>query len=339
MTQAKKARGDAPELVRDEEFWYEDGTIILVARNVQFRVYKGVLADHSSVFADMFSLPQPASTLASTTSAECPVVHLEDSPEDLRHVLRALLPKKSALVDFAAERPTFHEISAQARLGHKYQIDTLFERSLSYLKTCFTTDFDARQRWLTGNRYSQVPVEWGGHGDKVFAIGVVNIARLAQADTILPSALAVCCSLAATRLVKGFEREDGSWERLSEEDLELCFTGMRRLAHEASVAVVTEFARFILPNGCTGEADCQNAINQLLSDYGDNSEPYFPSKNPFRDWDDWITEYWEEEVEPEEDAVCETCSAKILKGFRVQQRDTWKRLPDIFDLPVKDWPI
>ncbi len=96
MTQAKKARGDAPELVRDEEFWYEDGTIILVARNVQFRVYKGVLADHSSVFADMFSLPQPASTLASTTSAECPVVHLEDSPEDLRHVLRALLPKKSA---------------------------------------------------------------------------------------------------------------------------------------------------------------------------------------------------------------------------------------------------
>ncbi len=41
--QAKKARSDETELVRDGEFWYEDGTIILVARTVQFRVYKGVL--------------------------------------------------------------------------------------------------------------------------------------------------------------------------------------------------------------------------------------------------------------------------------------------------------
>ncbi len=92
---AKKARVYATEVVHDEEFWYEDGTIILVARDVEFRVYKEVLADHSLVFADMFSLPQPTFSL-SYDSRETPSVYLEDSPEDLRHILRALFPKTSA---------------------------------------------------------------------------------------------------------------------------------------------------------------------------------------------------------------------------------------------------
>ena len=84
------AGGQLVQPARDEEFWYEDGTIDLVAGNVVFRVYKGVLAEHSAVFKDMFSLPQPPSE---STSSECPVVYLSDSPEDLRHVLRVLMPR------------------------------------------------------------------------------------------------------------------------------------------------------------------------------------------------------------------------------------------------------
>ena len=53
--------GEAEEIrQRDHEFWYDDGTVILIARNVEFRIYKGLLSDHSSVFRDMFSLPQPS---------------------------------------------------------------------------------------------------------------------------------------------------------------------------------------------------------------------------------------------------------------------------------------
>ena len=65
--------GDATMLKRDEEFWYEDGNIILTARRVEFRVFKGILANHSPVFRDMFSLPQPPS------NASVPPVKLEDS--------------------------------------------------------------------------------------------------------------------------------------------------------------------------------------------------------------------------------------------------------------------
>lgn len=79
---------------RDEEFWYSDGSIILVARDVEFRVYKGLLTRHSPVFRDMFFLPQlPASVPAECAEPSCPMVHLSDSSEDLRHILRVYMPR------------------------------------------------------------------------------------------------------------------------------------------------------------------------------------------------------------------------------------------------------
>ncbi len=81
---------------RDTEFWFEDGNVILVAKSYEFRVFEGILAHHSPVFQDMFSLPQPVSSAlpeGTQTLDACPVVHLSDSPEDLRHVLRICLPR------------------------------------------------------------------------------------------------------------------------------------------------------------------------------------------------------------------------------------------------------
>lgn len=84
---------DPLPIQRDEEFWYDDGTIILVAGGIEFRVYKGILAEHSTVFRDMFSFPQPPEAHPASGDPPCPVVHVSDSPEDLRHVLRVYMPK------------------------------------------------------------------------------------------------------------------------------------------------------------------------------------------------------------------------------------------------------
>lgn len=84
---------------RDKEFWYSDGTIILVAGDVEFRVYKGILSENSPVFSDMFSLPQPPMVSSQNTPSsgeDCPLVHLPDSAEDLRHVLRVYMPNNHA---------------------------------------------------------------------------------------------------------------------------------------------------------------------------------------------------------------------------------------------------
>ena len=78
------------ERKRDETFWFEDGTIAIVAQNTEFRVYKGQLAQRFPVFkTDLRTFG------ASTTAYEgslnggplVPVLIVADSARDWRHVL------------------------------------------------------------------------------------------------------------------------------------------------------------------------------------------------------------------------------------------------------------
>ena len=82
-------------LQRHPEFWFDDGNIILVANHIGFRVYRGLLAAQSTVFADMFI---SSSSRADESLWGCPVVKLErESHCDLAHLLRALLPMSPTL--------------------------------------------------------------------------------------------------------------------------------------------------------------------------------------------------------------------------------------------------
>ena len=80
---------------RDDEFWFEDGSIVLVAENVEFKIYKGLLSERSSVFRDMFSLPQPTSENGETLKG-CPEVTLADRAQDVRELLHVVMPKGDA---------------------------------------------------------------------------------------------------------------------------------------------------------------------------------------------------------------------------------------------------
>ena len=81
-------------LQKDEEFWLEDGTVILITGYVQFRVYSGILANHSTVFKEIFSEPHSVRHVSVHGGHDfpCPVVRLSDSPHDLRHLLRVYMP-------------------------------------------------------------------------------------------------------------------------------------------------------------------------------------------------------------------------------------------------------
>lgn len=74
---------------RDKMFWLEDGNLILVAGNIGFRVYRGLLATQSEVFRNMVSAAEPAGC---DNVDGCPVVSLSDSPENVRHLLGVILP-------------------------------------------------------------------------------------------------------------------------------------------------------------------------------------------------------------------------------------------------------
>jgi hypothetical protein len=74
---------------RSEEVWYEDGNLIVRAESTLFRVYRGVLASKSTVFADMFTVSSPGSS--NETLDGCDVVVLQDSAVDTGRFLKALI--------------------------------------------------------------------------------------------------------------------------------------------------------------------------------------------------------------------------------------------------------
>ena len=72
---------------QDKDVWYSDGNIVIIAANrVAFRVHKGILAQRSEVFNDMFSLLH-ADTAITKTFDRCPVIEVDDAPKDIRRFL------------------------------------------------------------------------------------------------------------------------------------------------------------------------------------------------------------------------------------------------------------
>jgi len=88
---ASNAVPNFTELTRSPDYWFDDGSIILEAESTQFRVHRTMLARHSSVFRDMFEIPQPAH--GEPVVEGCLVVHLSDSAEDIKHMLCSLYDK------------------------------------------------------------------------------------------------------------------------------------------------------------------------------------------------------------------------------------------------------
>lgn len=72
-------------LRRFKDLWFEDGTVVLQAGRTLFRVYSGILARHSPIFKDLFTLPQPSDA---ETYEGCPLVQLAgDDPAEVSHFL------------------------------------------------------------------------------------------------------------------------------------------------------------------------------------------------------------------------------------------------------------
>ena len=82
-------------LTRHPDFWLYDGSIILSVQNTLFRVHQTILANHSQVFADLFTLPQPPPLPVSGEEGVrlmegCHVVDMHDCAADFADLLHAI---------------------------------------------------------------------------------------------------------------------------------------------------------------------------------------------------------------------------------------------------------
>ena len=76
-----------PQPLRHPTFWLYDGSIILHVENTLFRVHQTILANHSEVFADLFTVPQPEDE---QRIEGCHVVCLHDNAKDFEDLLKAI---------------------------------------------------------------------------------------------------------------------------------------------------------------------------------------------------------------------------------------------------------
>ncbi|KAH9833975.1 uncharacterized protein C8Q71DRAFT_770391 [Rhodofomes roseus] len=233
-TQAEDPAG----FVHDEEIWFADGNVVLEAKGHVFRIYQGLLAHNSEIFRDLFTVPQPTSM---ETYEGCPIVHLTDRPEDLRHLLRVIYHgnryyRPDEQLEFAA-------VAALVRLAHKYQIDHVRDAYLWRMKSCFCTELAT---W-------EIVTEGPGYGSPIMkfrladAIAAVNIARLTGTESMLPSALYLCCRLGTERLLNGCSCPDGTLESLDPADVIKCIDA-RHILHQKYINTRFELYNPIRPS-------------------------------------------------------------------------------------------
>ncbi|EPT02348.1 hypothetical protein FOMPIDRAFT_29038, partial [Fomitopsis schrenkii] len=193
------------------QFWYPDGTIIVVAQSIGFRIYKGLLAEASEMFHDMFNnaspSPPPSQAERSVTPSDgCPVVRVSDTAAEIRSLLNVLLHGRQYMHGRDLD---FEDLANCIRLTHKYRMQDIYEALMGELKKIFPEDFatweEHASRWL------DYP-----HTDAIVAVG---LAHLTDTPSILPISLYLCCQLEGAALIGGRARVDGAVDNLSMDDL------------------------------------------------------------------------------------------------------------------------
>jgi len=313
---------EAREIIRDDEFWYADGNIILIAKNHAFKVYCGILSQHSKVFRGLLSLPQPESA---ERMDGCPIIHLIDSPDDVRYMLRYLLDyKKHFLV---TKQITFVAAAALIRLGHKYQFEALQEEGTALLKSHFP---DRYGMWFATQRRG---VSFQDQPWLCDAMAAVNLAHLIGEDSVLPTALYACCQLDTSTLITGTAYADGVVERLSSEDLVACLDGRMELQR-----VLAACLRYI----CTRE-DPNDEIDRTCDRQTCLQDVTKVLENQARErrWVDtdahWICNGMLDVGECYTMNCCEGCLEVLqAKGDRAFM-SIWNKLPGMFRLSIENW--
>ncbi|KAI0742510.1 hypothetical protein C8Q80DRAFT_1356207 [Daedaleopsis nitida] len=92
----------------DLRFWFPDGNIVLIAQDVEFRVYIGPLIRYSTVFRGRGVKPSPI----------------------------AAQPR------YSTEHSDFNTLSSIIRMGDKYQVDDVLTFAINYLKEHYPDNVD-----------------------------------------------------------------------------------------------------------------------------------------------------------------------------------------------------
>ncbi len=214
--------------------------------------------------------------------------------------------------------PPYEELAAQIRLGHKYEVDQMVQRNLDYLKQYYVDDYFA---WVDT---PTIDLDPRGFEEK-HAIGVVNLARLTGTDSMLSTALMSASILSSALITEGFQREDGSREVLSMDDIGRCLCGKQDFI-KSSIRSLHQVCTRGISTLCTRPTTC-NAVIQKLRDL-------VMGGNVAQDW--WSSLYSTIAKVDEERQLCWSCYNSMVNTWEEQFKTVFDRLPSTLGLQVEE---
>nr|GAT55199.1 predicted protein [Mycena chlorophos] len=305
---AKRRREEdaAPDVVtRSSEYFFDDGNIILQVESAQFRLHKTVLAMHSTVFRDMFTVPLPADE---PLVDNCAVVVLSgDSPEDWNHLLSAMYPKRSA-----HEKQTVEFVCALLRLSTKYDIPEFRRQWLSRLREELPATLPEYDNGR--NEWKYLEAQSDGDDDDYIILSLINLAREIGIHSILPMAL-YCLAWDECLVAPAVNK-------LSLSDQAAYLRGQLKLLRLQSTTIMRwlDAQEPLVPcDTCLSPSACSIAVENFRKSCSieDRSEV-------FAAW-----------TELDVDGLCAGCEEAARTVYEEGRVECWRQLPSIFDLP--DW--
>ncbi|KAJ7879195.1 hypothetical protein B0H14DRAFT_2436281 [Mycena olivaceomarginata] len=304
---------DFDSLRKAGDLWFSTDVVIIRAETRIFRVFAAILKARSSVFADMFSLPQPSEFADTETMDGHPVITLHDKPEDVEVFLKAIFDS-SFFMPHPAEIQ-FEDALAILRLSHKYDVGYLRRRALEHLGPIYPTTLAGYDARAGQNKLSPETF--------IRRTSTLTTAVEVGALWLLPVVYYDMCKHDLAQILA----PDSSWHTLGDHERTTSLLG-----HSAQITQFPKIISFLCVSAAAGDA-CENwincnrlrmSVNLSITRNMKRAEMRFPL--------DMLTEEtgW---TKMKNFGLCSNCLVEARSLHAAARQDLWDRLPQMFGLP------
>ncbi|KAJ7648618.1 hypothetical protein DFH06DRAFT_1095390 [Mycena polygramma] len=298
------------ELKRSEQLWFSPDIVILRAQGEVFRVFVAILKAKSSVFADMFTFPQPSSEAPDIETMEgVPVVTLDDDPAEVEVFLKAIFDSEFFMPPPADSR--IEDTLGILRLAHKYDVPYLRRRALQHLSSIYPTqlsEYSSCSEAITHLKLSQ-------------AVKTILTATEVGALWLLPMAYYNTCQLKLVAIIT-----NQYWRTLRENEQHACLLGYEALLRRFSRILDFLLAWKEEDDDCEDYIECNRRRFQLTARLQSDLSPFMQSPLLFFELDE---EGWQSLFV----GACHNCVEEAKNLHATARRAFWDALPEIFRLP------
>ncbi|KAF8957728.1 hypothetical protein BDZ97DRAFT_1737158 [Flammula alnicola] len=316
----EEATSDVEHPTRSGDIWFEDGNIILQADNIQFRVHRSVLSNHSNFFKDLFMVPQPERELMTDN---CSLVKMPDAAQDWQNLLAIVYHNLNPhRIYKSTDKLPFPILVSMLRLGKKYQFDHFRDDALERLKV----DLPAK----LADWECVFDVDAGGVDDESPGwytfnneVDVINIALEVGIQSILPIVYYLCLSNHDLAIIfDGLPRIDGTTARLHPDSQRVLVLGREKVIRAMLKHTYRWLkAKKIVPcEICVTQEKCSEARIQAL----ESGLPSFSSEVHVA-LDTLNSKYTK--------GFCRPCTLASIEAHEAGRQKVWQELPSYFGLP------